>query len=323
MFRPEAVSEHTRGAYLGCMTTALRTDSLTKRYGSRLVVNSLDLEVPTGVVAGFIGPNGAGKTTTMAMLLGLVAPSTGSGTVLGESLDRPSSYLARVGALIETPAFWPGLTGRENLRVLATLGGHGSRRIPEVLELVRLDDRGEDRFGQYSLGMKQRLGIAAALLGDPELLVLDEPTNGLDPAGINEMRRFILELADGRRTVLVASHILSELEHISDWLIIIDQGSLVYQGPADGFLGRVPTVIELAPEHDSDLNRLVAIARGEGHEPRIEDDQLIVPVDGHDPTTTAAALNRAALLEGVVLSELHLRRPTLESQYLATIEGDR
>jgi ABC-2 type transport system ATP-binding protein len=259
----------------------------------------------------------------MAMLLGLVAPSGGSGTVLGESLDRPASYLTRVGALIETPAFWPGLTGSQNLHVLATLGGHDSRRVPEVLELVGLDDRGGDRFGQYSLGMKQRLGIAAALLGDPELLVLDEPTNGLDPAGINEMRRFILELADGRRTVLVSSHILSELEHISDWLIIIDQGSLVYQGPADGFLGRVPTVIALAPEHDGDLHRLAAIARGEGHEPRIEDARLIVPVDGRDPRITAAALNRAALSQGVVLSELHLRRPTLESQYLATIEGDR
>jgi ABC-2 type transport system ATP-binding protein len=305
------------------MPTALRTQSLTKRYGSRLAVDSLDLEVPTGVVAGFIGPNGAGKTTTMAMLLGLVAPSAGNGTVLGESLDQPASYLARVGALIETPAFWPGLTGRENLRVLATLGGHNPRRVPEVLELVGLDDRGEDRFGQYSLGMKQRLGIAAALLGDPELLVLDEPTNGLDPAGINEMRRFILELADGRRTVLVSSHILSELEHISDWLIIIDEGALVYQGPAGGFLGRVPTVIAVAPEHDSDLERLVSIAQGEGHDPRIEEAQLIVPIDGRDPRSAAAALNRAALSQGVVLSELHLRRPTLESQYLATIEGDR
>ncbi len=303
--------------------TALRTENLTKRYGSRLAVDGIDLEVPAGVVAGFIGPNGAGKTTTMAMLLGLVARSAGSGTVLGESLDRPASYLTRVGALIETPAFWPGLTGSQNLRVLATLGGHDRRRIPEVLELVGLDERGGDRFGQYSLGMKQRLGIAAALLGDPELLVLDEPTNGLDPAGINEMRRFILGLADGRRTVLVSSHILSELEHISDWLIIIDQGALAYQGPADGFLGRVPTVIALAPEHDGDLDRLVSIASGEGHEARIEDAQLIVPIDGRDPRRTAAALNRAALSQGVVLSELHVRRPTLESQYLATIEGDR
>jgi ABC-2 type transport system ATP-binding protein len=302
---------------------ALRTENLTKRYGSRLAVDSLDLEVPTGAVAGFIGPNGAGKTTTMAMLLGLVAPSAGSGTVLGASLDEPASYLARVGALIETPAFWPGLTGGENLRVLATLGRHDPSRISEVLALVGLHDRGGDRFGQYSLGMKQRLGIAAALLGDPELLVLDEPTNGLDPAGINEMRQFILELADGERTVLVSSHILSELEHIADWLIVIDEGTLVYQGPADGFLGRVPTVIALAPEHDGDLDRLVSIARGEGHEPRIEEAQLVVPIDEHDAKAAAAALNRAALSQGIVLAELHLRRPTLESQYLATIEGDR
>ena len=266
-FLPWGVSEHGCGHYLGSHDRQpCARKSLTKRYGSRVAVDGLDLEVPAGVVAGFIGPNGAGKTTTMAMLLGLVAPSAGSGTVLGKSLDKPAAYLSRVGALIETPAFWPGLTGIQNLRALATLGGHDPRRIPELLELVGLEDRGDDRFGQYSLGMKQRLGIAAALLGDPELLVLDEPTNGLDPAGINEMRRFILELADGRRTVLVSSHILSELEHISDWLIIIDEGSLVYQGPADGFLGRVPTVIALAPEHEGDLDRLVAIAQGEGHD---------------------------------------------------------
>src|SRR5262245_14520449 len=207
---------------------ALVTDGLTKRYGRRVAVDNLSLEVPAGVVAGFIGPNGAGKTTTMAMLLGLVAPTAGSGTVLGSSLDDPAAYLGRVGALIETPAFWPGLTGIENLRVLARLGGHDERRIPEVLELVGLAGRAADRFGAYSLGMKQRLGIAAALLGDPELLVLDEPTNGLDPVGINEIRRFILELADGERTVLVSSHILSELEHVSDWLIVINDGSLLY-----------------------------------------------------------------------------------------------
>jgi ABC-2 type transport system ATP-binding protein len=301
---------------------ALRTEKLSKRYGGRLAVDNLDLEVPAGVVAGFIGPNGAGKTTTMAMLLGLVTPTAGSATVLGESLDNPASYLGRVGALIETPAFWPGLSGVENLRVLATLGGHEPNRIPEALALVGLDDRGADRFGAYSLGMKQRLGIAAALLGDPELLVLDEPTNGLDPAGINEMRRFILELADGRRTVLVSSHILSELEHISDWLIVIDEGSLLYQGPADGFLGRVPAVIALAPEHPNDLDRLAVLARVNGHEPRLEDGELTVPVDDRDARALAAALNRAALAEGIVLAELHLRRPTLESQYLSAIGGE-
>jgi ABC-2 type transport system ATP-binding protein len=259
----------------------------------------------------------------MAMLLGLVAPTAGSASVLGSSLDDPASYLGRVGALIETPAFWPGLTGVENLRVLATLGGHDPSRIPEVLDLVGLNGRGGDRFGQYSLGMKQRLGIAAALLGDPELLVLDEPTNGLDPAGINEIREFILELADGERTVLVSSHILSELEHVSDWLIVINDGSLLYQGPAEGFLGRVPTVVALAPEHLGDLERLASVVRADGHEPRTEDVELTVPVDERDARALAAALNKAAVAHGIVLAELYIRRPSLESQYLAAIGGER
>jgi ABC-2 type transport system ATP-binding protein len=298
---------------------ALATRDLTKKYGGRIAVDRLSLEVPAGVVAGFIGPNGAGKTTTMAMLLGLVAPTAGGGSVLGKSLDEPASYLGRVGALIETPAFWPGLTGIENLRVLTKLGGHDPARIPEVLDLVGLDGRGGDRFGEYSLGMKQRLGIAAALLGDPELLVLDEPTNGLDPAGINEMRQLIREIADGERTVLVSSHILSELEHISDWLIVIADGSLLYQGPAADFLGRVPTVIALAPEHVGDLDRLASLIRADGHEPRRDDGELTVPVNEHDARRVAAGLNRAAVAHGIVLAELSTRRPTLESQYLAAI----
>jgi ABC-2 type transport system ATP-binding protein len=300
---------------------ALVTQNLTKRYGGRAAVDGLSVEVPSGVVAGFIGPNGAGKTTTMAMLLGLVAPTSGTATVLGSSLDDPASYLGRVGALIETPAFWPGLTGVENLRVLATLAGHDPGRIHEVLDLVGLGDRGTDRFGEYSLGMKQRLGIAAALLGDPELLVLDEPTNGLDPAGINEIREFILELADGERTMLVSSHILSELEHIADWLIVINDGSLLYQGRAGEFLGRVPTVVVLAPEHVSDLDRLASLVRADGHDPRNENAELTVPVDEHDARAVAAALNKAAVAHGIVLAELYVRRPSLESQYLAAIGG--
>jgi ABC-2 type transport system ATP-binding protein len=304
-------------------TSALVTTGLTKRYGSRVAVDDLSLQVPAWVVAGFIGPNGAGKTTTMAMLLGLVAPTAGRGTVLGSSLDDPAEYLDRVGALIETPAFWPGLTGVENLRVLATLGGHDRGQIPEVLELVGLDSRGGDKFGQYSLGMKQRLGIAAALLGDPELLVLDEPTNGLDPAGIKEIRRFILELADGERTVLVSSHILSELEHVSDWLIVINDGSLLYQGPAGEFLGRVPTVVALAPENPHDLDRLAALIRADGHEPRRDDGEVTIPVDEREARTVAAALNKSAVEHGIVLVELHTRRPNLESQYLAAIGAER
>jgi ABC-2 type transport system ATP-binding protein len=301
---------------------ALTTTGLSKRYGRRLAVDALSVEVPAGVVAGFIGPNGAGKTTTMAMLLGLVRPTSGTATVLGASVEDPAAYLGRVGALIEAPAFWPGLSGIENLRVLATLGDHDASRIPEVLDLVGLSGRGSDRFGQYSFGMKQRLGIAAALLGDPALLVLDEPTNGLDPAGINEMREFIRSIGDGERTVLVSSHILSELEQVCDWLIVIDRGSLVYQGPTEGFLGETSTVIALAPEHPGDLERLAALLRADGHEPRPEGDELVVPVPNGDAREVALALNKAAIAQGIVLAELHARRPSLEAQYLSIV-GER
>ncbi|MEY2468303.1 MAG: type transport system ATP-binding protein [Actinomycetota bacterium] len=198
--------------------TALTTTGLTKRYGARTAVDNLDIELPTGVVAGFVGPNGAGKTTTMAMLLGLVRPSAGTATVLGRSISDPAGYLPRVGALIENPAFYPALTGVENLRMFATVAGHDHASIPTVLETVRLTDRGDDRYSKYSLGMKQRLGIAAALLGDPELLILDEPANGLDPQGVREMRSLIAGLAGTGRTVLVSSHDLSELEQVCDWL---------------------------------------------------------------------------------------------------------
>src|SRR5262245_22714433 len=163
-------------------------EGLTKRYGAQVAVDGLSLEIPRGVVAGFIGPNGAGKTTTMAMLLGLVRPSAGTGTVLDRPIDRPAAFLRDVGALIEGPAFYPSISGRRNLEVLAITGGHDTAPIPQLLELVGLADRGEDRYRSYSLGMKQRLGIAAALLGDPELLILDEPANGLDPQGVQEMR---------------------------------------------------------------------------------------------------------------------------------------
>jgi ABC-2 type transport system ATP-binding protein len=295
-------------------------DGLSKCYGRQLAVDGLSLEVPAGVVAGFIGPNGAGKTTTMAMLLGLVRPTAGSATVLGADIAHPAAYLGQVGALIEAPAFWPGLTGVENMRALALLGGHDESRIPQVLALVGLKERGADRFGEYSFGMKQRLGIAAALLGDPTLLVLDEPTNGLDPAGINEMRDFIRSVGDGERTVLVSSHILSELEQVCDWLIVIDRGSLVYQGPTEGFLGQAGTVVALAPELPVDLERLAGLARADGREPQRERDELIVPVGEEDPRLVALALNKAAIAEGIVLVELHVRRPSLESNYLAIVE---
>jgi ABC-2 type transport system ATP-binding protein len=193
----------------------IETERLTKRYGKRTAVDDLSITVPIGVVAGFIGPNGAGKTTTMSMLLGLAAPTGGDGAVLGKPISEPSGYLAQVGALIERPAFYPGLSGEENLRLLATVGGHDPARVADVLDLVGLGERGGDRFGAYSMGMKQRLGIAGALLGDPALLILDEPTNGLDPAGIHEMRQLIRELADRGRTIFVAASCRSSPRRLS------------------------------------------------------------------------------------------------------------
>jgi ABC-2 type transport system ATP-binding protein len=303
-------------------TPVLSVEDLSKHYGRRAAVDELTFDLPRGVVAGFIGPNGAGKTTTMAMLLGLVRPTSGGGTVLGESLDRPDRYLGRVGALVEGPALWPALTADENLRALAHLSGLSARRIPEVLDIVGLTDRAGDRFGEYSLGMKQRLGIAGALLGDPALLVLDEPANGLDPVGMSEMRDLLGRLADEDRTVLVSSHVLSELEQISDWLLIINDGRLVYAGEAAGFEAQASMEILLAP---ADLDQLLALAdivSAAGLVAGRADDELVVSVNGHDPRTLAASLNGAAAAAGIVLAELHVRRPSLEANYFRALEGE-
>ena len=262
---------------------AVSLRGLTKRYGERLVVDDLTMDVPAGVVAGFVGPNGAGKTTTMAMLLGLVSPTAGSGTVLGEPLRDPAAFLGGVGALIEGPAFYPGLSGAQNLAVLATAAGHDRAQIPGLLEVVGLAERADDRVRGYSFGMKQRLGIAAALLGDPRLLILDEPINGLDPAGVHEMRGLIGRLASGERTVLVSSHVLAELEQVSDWVIVISEGRLVFQGPAAELLDQPGASLVVAPEHPRDLG-----AAGDG---------------------------------GVVLAELRVARTSLEDRYLTMVGG--
>ena len=307
-------------------TPVLATDRLTKRYGDRLAVDALTVEIPRGAVVGFIGPNGAGKTTTMAMLLGLVRPTSGAATVLGEPITHPGRYLGRVGALLEGPALWPALTGAENLRLLARLGGHDERRIPELLDLVGLGARGGDRFGRYSLGMKQRLGIAGALLGRPELLVLDEPTNGLDPAGIIEMRDLVGRLAATDRTVVVSSHLLSELEQVCDWLVVLEAGRLVHAGPAEEFAARAGTEVRLRPEHPADLPRLAdvvsAAAAAEGLPAAVAGDRLVVQAGAREPRRVAAALNRAAAAAGIVLDEVHVRRPTLESSYLRLLRTD-
>jgi ABC-2 type transport system ATP-binding protein len=298
------------------MDAAIELDGLSKRYGDRLAVDSLSAEIPRGAVAGVIGPNGAGKTTMMAMLLGLIRPTAGRGRVLGEPITSPARFAGRVGALLEGPALWPGLTGLQNLRVLAALGRHDEREIPALLALVGLADRAGDRFARYSLGMKQRLGIAAALLGDPELVILDEPTNGLDPAGIRAMRAVFARIAEADRTVLLSSHILAEIEQVCDWLIVIDGGRALYTGPAAGFAGHTTARVTLTPLDAADLPALAETIRQRGPDAEQDGDRLSVPLEGAGARAQAAALTRAAVEAGIDLAEVRIERPTLESAYL-------
>ena len=217
------------------MDTVIEVEALRKEYrrvrGSRtMAVDGLDLTVPRGGVFGFLGPNGAGKTTTIRCLLGLVRPTGGRCRLLGEEPGGLHKVIGRVGSIVETPALFPTMTGRRNLRLLGGLDGHGSTAVTDVLERVGLAERADDLVKTYSLGMRQRLGLAAALLKDPALLILDEPANGLDPAGIREIRLLLRSLAAEGRTVLVSSHQLSEVQVTCDAVAIVDRGRVVFQG---------------------------------------------------------------------------------------------
>ena len=230
---------------------ALATRALTKSYGSRRALDGLDLTVPTGVVYGFLGPNGAGKTTTMRLLTGLLRPDSGTIEMLGRPFSRSDRRrLFDVGALVESPSFYPYLSGRENLRALASAGAKTPRgRVDEVLEIVGLRDRAGDKVSRYSLGMKQRLGIAGALLSDPQLLLLDEPANGLDPAGIVAMRETLRHLAAIGKTVFVSSHLLAEVQQLADVVGIIAAGRLVREGSMKELLAGEGVVrVRVAPE---------------------------------------------------------------------------
>ena len=228
-------------------TTIVETHSLTKRYGSGvLAVDSVDMSVRRGEVYGFLGPNGAGKTTTLRMLVGLIRPTSGTATDAGHAPGSPAG-LSRIGSLIESPGFYPYLSGRENLRVVADLAGVNQKRVDEVLDIVELTTRAGRKFGTYSTGMKQRLGVAAALLKDPELLILDEPTNGLDPQGMAEMRKLIKDIGQGDRTVLLSSHLLGEVEQICDRVGVISNGRLVKQSTVQDLIGEEGVLVRAQP----------------------------------------------------------------------------
>jgi ABC-2 type transport system ATP-binding protein len=304
-------------------TLAVSTTGLTKRFGERTVVDQLDLSIPTRSVCGFVGPNGAGKTTTIRMLLGLIRPTGGTGTILDGQLASPESYLSKVGALIESPAFYPQLSGRDNLLVLTRLGGISKNVIPGVLDRVGLADRGHDRYQRYSLGMKQRLGIAAALLASPSLLILDEPANGLDPAGILEMRGLIRSLADDGMTIFVSSHLLSEIEHICDHLVMIRNGRSVFGGSVQELRSIDQSELVIRPENPELLGSLARLIADRGLRVDVDERTSSVVVAG--AVDRAGELNWAAMEADVAISHLAERERSLEEAYFAltgTHSGD-
>ncbi|WP_433592602.1 ABC transporter ATP-binding protein [Nocardia sp. CA-145437] len=222
------------------------TDRLTKRYGPHTAVDAVSMSVRRGEIYGFLGPNGAGKTTTLRMLAGLIRPDSGAATVLGRAPGDPDA-LRRMGVLIEGPGFYPYLSGRDNLRVLARYRGVGDDAVADALARVDLSARGKDRFRTYSLGMKQRLGVAAALLGRPDLLILDEPTNGLDPAGMADMRELITGLAADGHTVVLSSHLLSEVQEICDRVGVISDGRLLTESTVRDLRGQASLLVRAEP----------------------------------------------------------------------------
>jgi ABC-2 type transport system ATP-binding protein len=297
---------------------AIRATGLTKQYGPGTGVFDLDLAVGTGEIFGFLGPNGAGKTTTMRMLVGLVRPSAGSVSVLGHPAGSRQS-LAGVGALIESPALYPHLSGRDNLRILARYAGLPGRRVDEVLAEVEMTDRADVPFRTCSLGMKQRLGVAVALLKDPALLILDEPTNGLDPAGMAGMRELIAELRRGRRTVLLSSHLLAEVEHLCDRVAVISHGRLVATGTVEELRGGAGagrlTIRADSPEHAADLVRRHPGVRS------------VLVVEGRLEVSVApgqaAAINRLLVEAGLDVHDLHQEEATLEDAFFELIAGEQ
>jgi len=289
-------------------TTIVETHSLTKRYGRGvLAVDSVDMSVRRGEVYGFLGPNGAGKTTTLRMLVGLIGPTSGTATVAGHLPGSPAG-LARIGSLIESPGFYPYLSGRENLRVVADLAGVNRKRVEEVLDLVELTSRAGRKFGTYSTGMKQRLGVAGALLKDPELLILDEPTNGLDPQGMAEMRKLIKDIGQGARTVLLSSHLLGEVEQICDRVGVISGGKLVTESTVQALLGAEGVLVRAQP-----IERAVDVLV------RMFGPDLVSRQDGAIHLKTRAAnsveINRELVGAGVGVSELRPFERSLEEVF--------
>jgi ABC-2 type transport system ATP-binding protein len=293
--------------------TAITTTGLTRRFGKITAVDGLNLAVPGGSVYGFLGPNGAGKTTTIRMLLGLIRPDEGEVHLFGKPLRNGRVVLLRrVGALVEFPSLYPHLTGRENLEVTRRLIGGRRERIEQALSVVRLEEAAGRRVQEYSSGMRQRLGLALALLGEPELLILDEPTNGLDPAGIHEMRDLIGRLPKERGiTVFLSSHLLNEVEQVATHIGIIHKGRLLFQGTPDGLQSQLEERVSLGVDRPEEAQQLLARAgwtvRGNGN------GRLLVAANGR---SDASMINAQLVRGGINVFHLSLERLSLEDVFL-------
>jgi len=295
----------------------LRTIGLSKSFGKLEAVKNLNLELRRGEVFGFLGPNGAGKSTTVGMILGLIAPTAGSIELFGVKQDGHHwTALRRIGAIIEEPAFYPYLSGWDNLAVLAkSIGDIPKSKITEVLERVTLLDRAKDQYGHYSMGMKQRLGIASTLLRDPELIILDEPTNGLDPAGTKEIRDLIPKLAHESRAVLLCSHLLHEVEMVCDHVAIVKQGTVIANAPIKELLSH-GNVLQIKV---NDIEKATVILKSISWIKSVkkEDDYLVVDI----PRERSAEVNLALVQKGIMVSELVNRTSSLESVFLQLTGG--
>lgn len=295
-------------------SSIISTSHLSKKYGSVLRVSDLDLRVPEGCIYGFLGPNGAGKSTTLKMILGLVRPTAGDIAVFGEPMTRRNrlAILKQVGSLIESPSYYGHLSGEENLRIVQTMRGVPEKNIREVLEIVRLTDAKDKRAAHYSLGMKQRLGLAAALLGYPRLLILDEPTNGLDPAGIQEMRELIKELPQRfGMTVVVSSHLLAEIDQMADQVGIIREGELVFQDSLTALHSR--SKHHLALRTTDNLHAQAILRERRLHVSEGEDGYLVLPLLNDD---TTAALAELLVTQSIGVLRLEERQKSLEDIFL-------
>lgn len=294
----------------------IRTLNLTKSFGRRLAVNNAGFEVQPGDVFGLLGPNGAGKTTIIRMLLGLVKPTSGNALVFGfDTMQQRAEVLARVSAIVESPALYPGMNGYDNLKAMAIAVGleNPERKIDEVLGRMGLAGRARDKFSTYSLGMKQRLCIASALLTDPQLLILDEPTNGLDPAGMVEIRSLIRGLAEQGVTVLLSSHLLNEVQQVCNRVAIIQMGRIIQQGLVDELLaGKTSVQVKVRPD---EWERAWYILQGVGFAPRLRAEGEYLIIAG--PAQDGAIINHALATNGIFASEIAPRSQSLEEYYLS------